>query len=371
MRRRDFLAALAAAAAAGCATTSRSSSPSPTAGAPRPKPKRILVLGGTGFVGPAIVRAARARGHTLTLFNRGKTNPGLFPDIETILGDRRTDLDRLRGREWDAAIDTWVMMPKSVRAAAELLKDHVGQYLFVSTISVYKLGREPLTESSPVLSPKTVNATKLEGVEDYGGNKYLAERAAEELMPGRATAVRAGVISGPGDPSDRFTYWPLRFARGGEVLAPGTPDDRMQIIDVRDLGAWIIRCIDERIVGTYNAVGPDDPALGHMLEACRTAVKSDARITWADSAFLEAEKAGGWDDFPLAVLSGDEHAGFGHVDARKAIGRGLTFRSPVETARDAYAWWQSQPDERRQKPRPGLTPEREAELLAKWHAAHG
>jgi len=371
MRRRDFLAALAA-AAAGCATT-RSSSPSATAAAPAPKPrpKRILVLGGTGFVGPAIVRAARARGHTLTLFNRGKTNPGLFADVETILGDRRTDLDRLRGREWDAVVDTWVMMPKSVRAAAELLKDHVGQYLFVSTISVYKLGKEPLAESSPVLSPKTVNAEKLEGVEDYGGNKYLAERAAEEIMPGRATAVRAGVISGPGDPSDRFTYWPLRFSRGGEVLAPGTPDDRMQIIDVRDLGRWIIHCIDERIVGTYNAVGPDDPALGHMLEACRTAVKSDARITFADSAFLDAEKAGGWDDFPLAVLNGDEHAGFGHVNAQKAIARGLTFRSPVETARDALAWWQAQPEERRQKPRPGLTPEREAELLAKWHAAHG
>ena len=370
MRRRDFIAALAA-AAAGCATSSRSSSSSPTVAAPKPKGKRILVLGGTGFVGPPIVRAARAQGHTITLFNRGKTAPGMFPDVETIIGDRVTDIDRLRGREWDAVIDTWVMMPKSVHAAAELLKDHVGQYLFLSTISVYKLGKEPLDESSPVLTPKTVNATKLEGVEDYGGNKYLAERAAEELMPGRATAVRAGVICGPGDPSDRFVYWPLRFARGGEVLAPGTPDDRMQIIDVRDLAAWIIRCIDERIVGTYNAVGPDDPALGHMLEACRTAAKSDARITFADSAFLEAEKAGGWSDFPLAVLSSDDQAGFGHVNAQKAIARGLTFRSPVETARDALAWYDAQPEARRNQPRPGITPEREAELLAKWHAAHG
>ena len=368
MRRRDFLAALAA-AAAGCATSRTSSS---SVAAPATRPKRILVLGGTGFVGPPIVRAARARGHTVTLFNRGKTNPGLFPDVETLIGDRVTgDLASLRGHEWDAVIDTWVMMPKSVHATAELLKDHVGQYLFLSTISVYKLGKEPLTESSPVLTPKTVNATKLEGVEDYGGNKYLAERAAEELMPGRATAVRAGVISGPGDPSDRFTYWPLRFRRGGEVLAPGTPHDRMQIIDVRDLGAFIIRCIDERIVGTYNAVGPDDPALGHMLEACRTAVGSDARITFADAAFLEAEKAGGWSDFPLAVLDSDDQSGFGHVDASRAIARGLTFRSPVETARDALAWYDAQPAERRNKPRPGLTVEREAELLAKWHAAHG
>jgi len=363
VRRRDFLAALAA-AAAGCAMSSSSQR-----AASKPKPKRILVLGGTGFVGPHIVAAARARGHTLTLFNRGKTNPGLFPDVETIIGDRRTDIDRLRGREWDAVIDTWVMLPKSVRAMAELLKDHVAQYLFVSTISVYKLGKEPIDESSPVLTPKTVNPTKLEGVEDYGGNKFLAERAAEAVMPGRATNLRGGVLVGPGDPSDRFIYWPLRMQRGGEVLAPGKPDDRMQLIDVRDLGAFIVRCIDERIVGTYNCVGPDDPALGHVLEACRSAAAgSDARLTWVDGAFLEAEKAGGWDDFPLAVGSGDDQAGFGHVDARRAIARGLTFRAPAATARDALAWYDAQPAARRNQPRPGCTPEREAELLPKWHA---
>ncbi len=370
VRRREFLAALAA-AAVGCATSSsRSPSSSPSVRAVA-KPKRILILGGTGFVGPAIVAAARARGHTLTLFNRGKTAPGMFPDIETIIGDRKTDLDRLKGHEWDAVIDTWVMMPKSVHAAASLLKDHVGQYLFVSTISVYQLGKDPIDESSPVLSPKTVNAEKLEGVEDYGGNKALAEREAEEIMPGRATSLRSGVIVGPGDPSDRFIYWPLRFVRGGEVLAPGAPDDRMQIIDVRDLGNFIVRCIDERIVGTYNTVGPDDPALGHILDAVKTATNSDARVTFADSAFLEAEKAGGWNDFPLAVGNHDDQAGFGHVSAQKAIARGLTFRSPVESARDALAWYNAQPEARRGKPRPGLTPEREAELLAKWHAAHG
>jgi 2'-hydroxyisoflavone reductase len=374
--RRDFLAALAG-AAAGCAlprakssmTTTTPTTTETTRAAP--KPKRILVLGGTGFVGPAIVNAARARGHTLTLFNRGKTNPTLFADVERILGDRRTDLDRLRGREWDAVIDTWVMLPKSVHAAAELLKDHVGQYLYVSTISVYKLGREPIDESSPVLSPKTVNPEKLDGVEDYGGNKQLAEHEAEEQMPGRATNLRAGVIVGPNDPSDRFVYWPLRFARGGEVLAPGKPDDRLPFIDVRDLGGFIVRCIDERIVGTYNAVGPDDPSLGHVLDACKRATQSDGRITYVDSAYLKEQKAGGWDDFPLVVNSDDEQAGFGHVSAKKAIARGLVFRSPVESARDALAWYQAQPEERRARPRPGVTPEREAELLAKWHAAHG
>jgi 2'-hydroxyisoflavone reductase len=370
VRRRDFLAALAA-LAAGCAAP-RSRSSTTTARAAPPKPKRILILGGTGYVGPHIVAAARAQGHTLTLFNRGKSNPGLFPDIETLIGDRVTgNYESLRGREWDAVIDTWVMMPKSVHAAADVLHDHVGQYLFLSTISVYKLGKEPLIESSPVLTPKTVNATKLEGVEDYGGNKFLAERAAEELLPGRATSIRAGVIVGPGDPSDRFIYWLLLFVRGGEVLAPGAPDDRLQFIDVRDLAKFIIKCVDERIVGTYNAVGPDDPGLGSVLAAVKRATGSDARITWVDHAFLEQEKAGGWSDFPVAVLKEDDQAGFGHVNAQKAIARGLVFRSPVETARDLLAWFQAQPEERREKERPGIKPEREAELLAKWHAAHG
>ncbi len=366
VRRRDFLAALAA-AAAGCAV-SRPRTSSRLRAVPAVRPKRILVLGGTGFVGPAIVNAARARGHTLTLFNRGKTNPKLFPDVETILGDRRYDIDRLRGRQWDAVIDTWVKMPKSVQATAELLKDHVGQYLFISTISVYKLGREPIDESSPVLTPKTVNAEKIECVEDYGGNKFLAERAAEQLLPGRATNLRPGVIVGPGDPTDRFLYWPLRLRRGGEVLAPGAPDDRMQFIDVRDLGSFVIRCIDERIVGTYNAVGPDDPALGHVLDACKQATNRDARLTWVDDAFLGEQKAGGWGDFPLAVGNHDENAGFGHVSAQKAIARGLKFRPPAESARGALDWYDAQPKERRDKPRPGITPEREAELLQKWHA---
>jgi 2'-hydroxyisoflavone reductase len=375
IRRREFLAALAA-GVAGCATSSsrsRSTSSTPAARVgPAPKPKRILVLGGTGYVGPHIVRAARAQGHKVTLFNRGKSAPGMFPDVETIIGDRVTgDLDRLRGHEWDAVIDTWVMMPKSVHATADLLKDHVGQYLFVSTISVYKLGKDPIDESSPVLSPKTVNAKKLEGVEDYGGNKALAEHEAEELMPGRATAIRAGVIVGPGDPSDRFIYWPLRFARGGEVLAPGTPADRMQLIDVRDLAAFIIRCIDDKIVGVYNTVGPDDPSLPKILDACRTAAGSDATITYVDNPFLEAEKAGGWDDFPLTVDNNGDQPNFSHVSAQKAIARGLSFRSPVESARDALAWYNAQPDERRNQKRPGIAPEREAELLRKWHAAKG
>jgi 2'-hydroxyisoflavone reductase len=367
VRRREFLAALAA-AAAGCAVNRARPSTSGEQALSRPAKKRILILGGTGFVGPPLVEAARARGHTVTLFNRGKTHPGLFPDVETIIGDRRTDLDKLKGREWDAVVDTWVMLPKSVRAAATLLRDHVGQYLFVSTISVYKLGREPIDESSPVLTPPVVDPDKIDSVEAYGGNKQLAEKAAELLMPGRATAIRAGVIVGPGDPSDRFIYWPLRMQRGGEVLVPGAPDDRMQHIDVRDLGAWIVRCIEERIVGVYNAVGPTNPALGAVLAACNEAAGGNAKLTWVDGKWLEDQQVGGWGDFPLVVDSHGDQAGFGHVSAQKAIARGLRFRPTVETARAALAWWQTQPEERRNKERPGLTAERETELLTAWHA---
>jgi 2'-hydroxyisoflavone reductase len=187
-------------------------------------------------------------------------------------------------------------------------------------------------------------------------------------MPGRATNVRAGVIVGPGDPSDRFLYWPLRLARGGEVLVPGAPDDRMPFIDVRDLGEWLVRCVEDKVVGTYNAVGPDDPRLGAVLEEVRAGVGGEALLTWADSAWLTAQKAGGWDDFPLAVGKNDEQAGFGQVSAARAIAHGLRFRLPRQTAREALEWYRAQPEARRAQPRPGLGAERETALLGAWHA---
>lgn len=360
-----------AAGLAGCAG-GRAGAPRPRAQASlapvRPRSQRILILGGTGFVGPALVQAARARGHVITLFNRGKTNPTLFADVETILGDRRTDIDRLRGRDWDAVIDTWVNLPRTVRTAAELLRDHVGHYLFLSTISVYQLGRDPIDEGSPVLRLADEKSEKFD-LTTYGPLKALAERAAEEAMPGRATAVRAGVIVGPGDPSDRFIYWPLRLARGGEVLAPGAPGDRMTFIDHRDLADWMILAVEQRLTGVYNVVGPEQPELGAVLDACTTGVGGEARLTWVDSRWLEAQGAGGWEDFPLAVRRDSEEAGFARVSAARAIATGLRFRSPAVTARDSLAWWNALPAERRNRPRPGLRPEREAELLARWKSA--
>jgi 2'-hydroxyisoflavone reductase len=333
-----------------------------------------LILGGTGFAGPPIVEAARARGHRVTLFNRGKTNPGLFPDVETILGDRMTDMDRLGGREWDAVIDTWAPGPTLVSRAAELLHEHVGHYLYLSTISVYKLGRDPIDEQSEVLKlPPGLALKDIHAIDEkvYGPLKALAEQAAEAKMPGRATSVRAGVLVGPTDPSDRFLYWPPRMARGGEMIAPGAPDDRMTFIDIRDLGAWFVTLIEQKTMGVYNAVGPSDPLLGAVLEQVRRGVGSTAKLTWVDGAWLEANDAAGWGSFPLAVLKGDEQAGFGRVSAARAIAAGLTFRPAADTARDALAWWNKEPAARRAQERPGITLEREAELLQKWRATRG
>lgn len=331
------------------------------------RPRRILILGGTGFVGPAIVTAAVARGHMLTLFNRGKTNPGLFPGVETILGDRLTSLDSLKGRKWDAVIDTWAPGPTLVRRAAELLRHQVEQYVFLSTISVYKLGRDTLTETSPVLPlPPGVEIgkpLKLD-VTTYGPLKALGEQAAEEAMPGRTTRIRAGLIVGPGDPTDRFLYWPLRLLRGGDVLVPGAPTDPMQFIDVRDLAEWIVGAIENQHCGLYNVVGPHEPTIGAVLASMQSGLGSHARLAWVPSAWLEANQAGDWEAFPMTVAADSPTSGFARVSAARALAQGLHFRSPGDTAKDTLAWWHAQPPERQTQPRPGLSEAREAELLA-------
>jgi nucleoside-diphosphate-sugar epimerase len=382
LRRRGLLEGVVATAAlAACSKGARPRSSAPQAAAPPPvvdapaTPKRILILGGTGFVGPAIVDAARARGHAVTLFNRARSNPTLFRDVETIVGDRLTgDVERLKGRDWDAVIDTWGPGPTLVRKALEVVRDRVGQCVFVSTISVYKLGRDPIDEGSPVLPlPPGVEIGK--PIQDdrkaYGPLKALAEQEAEKAMPGRTTAVRSGVIVGPGDPTDRFIYWPLRLARGGTVLAPGAPTDPAQFIDVRDLAAWIIHAIERKIVGVYNTVGPSDPSFGASLTSMKGALGSDARFEWVPNEWLEANDAGGWGDFPLAVEANGDTAGFARVSAARAVARGLRFRPPGETAKDALAWWRTLPEERRARERPGATEAREAELLARWRARVG
>lgn len=369
-RRRDFLKTTAVAGlglGAGLSVALAAGRERGPAGA-RPQ-KRLLILGGTAFLGPEIVEVARAQGYTITLFNRGKTHPELFPDLEKLRGDRNGDLKALEGRAWDVVVDTSGYVPRHVRDSATLLRDAVGQYVFISTISVYADNSKPgMDETAPVgkLSDETVE--KVTG-ETYGPLKALCEKAAEAAMPGRVTVIRPGLIVGPGDPTDRFTYWPVRIARGGEVLAPGSPADPVQVIDVRDLAEWTVRCARRRVSGVFHATGPKkEMSMGTMLEACRRAGGSDAKLTWADAEFLGEQQVAPWGDMPCWVPPTGETAGFARVNCAKAISQGLAFRPIATTVKDTLAWWKAQPKDRTGSLKAGLSAEREAEVLKAWHA---
>jgi 2'-hydroxyisoflavone reductase len=332
------------------------------------KGKTILILGGTSFLGPQVVEAAQKRGHTLTLFNRGKTNPQLFPDIEKLHGDRDGQLDALKGRKWDAVVDTSGYVPRVVRMSAELLKDAVQQYIFISSISVYSDNSKPgMDESGPIAKLTDETNEDFRG-EPYGALKALCEVAVEQTLPGRTTNIRPGLIVGPGDPSDRFTYWPVRVARGGEVLAPGTPKDPVQFIDVRDLGEWIVTCIEHGTMGVFNATGPKaECKMGELLEACKKAGGSDAKFAWAGAEFLEQQKVSPWQDMPVWVPPIGDSAGFSRVSAAKAIAKGLTFRPLADTVKATLEWFRTLPEERQKMLRAGITPEREQEVLKALH----
>lgn len=357
--RREFLAAsLGSAVALGLSTTAL---------AKAAKPLKILVLGGTGFLGPHFVEAARARGHSLTLFNRGKTNPGLFPDIEKLQGDRKTDLKALEGRHWDAVLDTSAYIPADVSRSAGLLAKNVGHYLIVSTISVYaKLDRPGMDEDSPLAQLADPTVDKVSN-DTYGGLKALCEKAAEKQMPGRVTVIRPGLIVGPGDTTDRFTYWPARAARGGEILAPEAPGLPTQFIDARDLAAFMLHCIELKTLGIFNAdAQAGSITLGRMLDTCRAVAGVDSKVTWVPADFLEAQKVGAWMDLPCWIPAQGDEAGFGQLSAAKALAAGLAYRPLEQTVRDTLDWWLKQPVDRRAKPKAGLSAEREAAVLAAW-----
>ena len=334
----------------------------------KPPPRlTILILGGTGFLGPHVVTAARARGHTLTLFNRGKTHPGLFPDIEKLQGDRDGHLEPLAGRKWDAVVDTSGYVPRIVKASAELLAPNIKQYVFISTISVYKgLGKVGADESAPL---ETMPDPSNEEVRKYyGALKALCEQAAEAAMPGRVANLRPGLIIGPGDPTGRFTHWPTRIADGGEVLAPGDGSTPVQYIDGRDLGEWIVTVIENTVVGTYNALGPAKPiTMKQVLDACNAVAGNKATLTWVDAKFLDEHKVTGWQDMPMWLDPSGEDAGFGTMSNARAVAKGLTFRPIADTAKDTLAWVASLPAEQAAKVRSsGISREREAEVLAAW-----
>ncbi len=372
--RRDFLS-LAAGAAASL-TALGPSSRALARLADSASGKKILFLGGTGFLGPVTVEAALARGHEVTLFNRGKTNSHLFPDLEKLQGDRKAgELDAIKGRKWDAIIDTSAYYPRAVREAIAATQGNVGYYSLITTISVYAgYAKVGMTEDDALAKlPEGADpATEQVGGLTYGPLKAMCEHAAEEAMPGRVAHIRPGLIVGRGDPTDRFTYWPVRIARGGEVLAPGTPDDRVQIIDVRDLADFIIRALEQSATGAYNATGPlGGMPMGRLLDACRSASGSNAEFIWADAEFLEGQEVRPWADMPVWLPPKGDYAGFGTVDVSRAVAKGLAFRSPEDTVKDTLAWFATLPEERRAKLKAGLTPEREAEILSAFRARGG
>lgn len=289
---------------------------------------RLLVLGGTKFLGRHAVAHALSHGHDVTTFTRGRTNPELFPEAEHLTGDRDGDLDVLRDRTWDGVIDTSGYVPDVVRQSAELLRAAVERYVFVSTISVYG-----------------------DPGEEYGANKLACERVVEEVYGDRSTRVRAGLIAGPYDPTDRFTYWPRRLAAGGDVLAPGDPGQPVQLVDARDLATWLVQLALHGPGGTFDATSPAT-TLGDVLERLR----GDATLVWVDGGQVKDAGVEPWMELPLWLP--EDGWPLMERDVSAAIAAGLTFRPLEETARDTYAWDRAEPGER-----PTLAREKEAEIL--------
>jgi len=335
-------------------------------------PQRLLFLGGTGFIGPHMVRTAVARGHEVSIFTRGRSEADL-PDVEHLIGDRENDLSALRGRTWDVVLDNNARDYRWVQRSTELLKDAAERYIFVSSISAYsgeamgydfkdRVLREPIIdEDSPRFRPE---AGWSDGDEaPYGLTKALSEDIAHAAFPGRTTVVRPGLIVGPGDQTDRFTYWPVRIDEGGEVLAPGNPEHATQIIDQRDLGEWIVRLAEDGTTGDFNATGPSTRlSMAEMLHGIRSITAAPVSFTWVDESFLEAQEVRPWGDLP-AWIPGDA---LSFVSVRKAVDAGLTFRPLAVTARDTLEWDHMRPASERAERSAGLPREREIELLKAW-----
>jgi 2'-hydroxyisoflavone reductase len=336
---------------------------------------KLLILGGARFLGYHLVAAARAREHDLTLFHRGHQAVAVDPRVEIIHGDRHRDAAKLRGRQWDAVIDTCGYLPGSVRASAEALAEAVEQYVFISSVSVYAdlsvsgvdetaplagLTREQLQQANAIDTSGPVSASMFGPM--YGGLKVLCERAAEEVLPDRVLSIRPGLIVGAHDYTDRFTYWAARVARGGEVLAPGHPGRHVQFIDASDLAEWIVAMVERRHTGVFNATGPPATVtMEALLETCRAVSGSDAFFTWVSESFLLAEDVTPWTEMPLWLP--DERArGLMSIDCRKAVAAGLRARPLEETIRDVLRWYGADGHELHA----GLTADREQLLLRKW-----
>ncbi len=369
--RRAFLQTVSAAATAVVAAPMAAGQPTTK---PASRKLNLLILGGTGFLGPAIVESAMARGHTMTIFNRGRTHPELFPQVERLLGNRDPDKDdgltALKGRTWDAVIDTSGYYPRIVSASAELLAGAVDQYVFISSISVYSDNSiVNMDESGPI---STMDDPTLETFGDefqyYGPLKALCEQAAEQATGGQATNIRPGLIVGPRDNVPRFTYWPVRVERGGEVLSPGKPDDPVQYIDVRDLADFVITCVENNTTGYFNATGPNWPTtIAELLYGCKAVTGGDARFTWVPADFLEARDINAWQQMPLWIPPREGYEGFHRVNITKAIEAGLWSRPLADIVTATLAWYHAWPQDKPFPWRGGVEAEKEAAVVAEWH----
>ena len=385
VNRRDFVKAGAASAAALALAGERAYARERVI-EKAPAPLKILILGGTGFTGPHQVLYATQRGHQVTVFNRGRRQADLPKSVEHLQGDRNAPdgVAALKGdRKWDVIIDIPTTLPKWVHDAGQALQGRARQYIFISTISTYaSYPKAGMDEDSEL--------AKYEGTEDpltlppdaagrlYGPLKVLSEKEAEKWFPGKTTVIRPGLIVGPGDPSDRFTYWPVRIARGGDVLVPGNGKDPVQIIDARDLAEWVIHMAETNTTGIYNATGPrSELTMGEMVAGIRAAFPGDldAKFTWVDHEFLTKNSIRGWSHMPVWVAPRANNDGWSRVSIARALSKGLTFRPLAVTAKDTLEWNKTRPAAEQLIPKadrlaqgPGIPPEKEAELLAAYRS---
>jgi len=367
--RREFIQWSAAATTLAATGLDLSAAP-----AAKVAPKRILILGGTGFLGPATIEIAQAHGHHVTMFNRGKTRPDLFPGVEKLHGDRDPKkgegLKALEGGKWDAVIDNSGYYPRMVGASAALVAPHAKQYLYISSISAYKEPNpENGTEDAPLATLADPSVEEMgKEYQNYGGLKALCEQAAQKAMPGHATIIRPGYIVGPDDPTGRFTYWPVRFDKGGELAVPGAPSDPVEIIDVRDLAAWLVHLVEQGTTGVFNACGPDKRlAWGSLVADFQKAGNPNAKPIWIPAEFMAKQEG---IEFPIWAPYLGETKGFHTWSNARAVKAGLKFRPALDTVKDTLSWYKTQ--EKIEKGRNKLaapTAEQETKLIAAWREA--
>lgn len=340
------------------------------------KSMKVLIIGGTRFLGKALVAEAMKRGHEITLFNRG-TNKEIFPEVEHLIGDRDSDLSLLKNRKWDVAIDTCGFAPHQIKKAAAVLGDNIEYYTYISSISVYKdwiphnITEDYLLQSMPKDKLKAVEEGSISHYEYYGALKVLCEAEAEKHWPGRVLHIRAGLLVGPFDYTDRLPYWVQRIEQGGKVMVPGHPDRPVQLIDIKDLATWVFNMAEIRKAGTFNVTGPDyELTMAELLNTCKAVTNSDAEFVWADEQFVLEHKIQPWTEMPLWI---PEHfpleeekepwKGSFRISIEKAVAAGLSFRPLEDTIHDVYRWEMDRQDTVRKV---GISRDKEQELLKTW-----